>query len=69
MGAELFNDMGEAALMYTEETGDEKVHFVQLPTQDGSLGYAADWHPTEATHEVAAEYLAEEIKKTLSGEE
>lgn len=65
MGAELFNDVGEAALFYSEDNNDDKVHFLQLPTQDGTLGYAADWHPTEATHEVAAEYLAGEIKTTL----
>lgn len=65
MGAELFNDVGEAALFYSEENSDDKVHFLQLPTQDGTLGYAADWHPTEATHEVAAEYLAGEIKTAL----
>ncbi|MGN1416836.1 MAG: GDSL-type esterase/lipase family protein, partial [Oscillospiraceae bacterium] len=65
MGAELFNDVGEAALFYSENNNDDKVHFLQLPTQDGTLGYAADWHPTEATHEVAAEYLAGEIKTAL----
>lgn len=65
MGAELFNDVGEAALFYSEENSDDKVHFLQLPTQDGTLGFAADWHPTEATHQVAAEYLAGEIKNTL----
>lgn len=65
MGAELFNDVGEAALKFSEENGDDKVHFLQLPTQDGSLGFAADWHPTEGTHQVAAEYLAGEIKNTL----
>lgn len=65
MGAELFTDAAEAAIAYSEENGDDKVHFLQLPTQDGTLGYAADWHPTEATHEVAAEYLAGEIKNTL----
>ncbi|MGN0695516.1 MAG: GDSL-type esterase/lipase family protein [Oscillospiraceae bacterium] len=65
MGAELFNDVGEAALFYSEDNSDDKVHFLQLPTQDGTLGYAADWHPTEATHQVAAEYLAGEIKTAL----
>ncbi|MGN0691401.1 MAG: GDSL-type esterase/lipase family protein [Oscillospiraceae bacterium] len=65
MGAELFNDVGEAALFYSEDNNDDKVHFLQLPTQDGTLGYAADWHPTEATHQVAAEYLAGEIKTAL----
>lgn len=65
MGAQLFTDAAEAAIAFSEETGDTKVHYIQLPTQDGSLGYAADWHPTEATHEVAAEYLSGEIKNTL----
>lgn len=66
MGAELFNDMGEAAIEYADENSDEKVHFVQLPTQDGTAGYAADWHPTEKTHEITAEYLANEIKTALN---
>lgn len=65
MGAELFNDMGEGALEYADENSDEKIHIVKLPTQDGTTGYAADWHPTEKTHEASAEYLVGEIKTAL----
>lgn len=65
MGAGMLTSVMEAAITFSEETGDTKVHYVQLPTQDGSLGYAADWHPTEATHELAAEVMVNEIKTVM----
>jgi len=53
--------MCAAAENYTAESGDENISVFRLPTQDGSTGYAADWHPTEATHELAAEALSQYI--------
>lgn len=65
MGSELYNTIEDVVYDYTKETGDAKVHAFKLPTQDASLGYAADWHPVEANHEIASEAMAEEIKTVM----
>ena len=57
MGDELFPCVEEAVSRYTGETGDTRVETLRFRPQDGSIGYAADWHPTEATQELAAETL------------
>lgn len=63
----LVKTMAEAMKAYMDETGDQKVHAVQYDLQDGNNdGYAADWHPTEATHEKASAKLTEEIKKVMN---
>ena len=61
MGAELYDAICTAAENYTAETGDENISVFRLSTQNGSTGYAADWHPTAATHDIAAAELAEYI--------
>ena len=66
MGAEVFTGVKMAVEQYTTETGDTKVTSLRLPMQDGSTGYAADWHPTEATHEIAAQAMAEEIQRLMA---
>lgn len=66
MGDTLYKAMCAAAENYTAETGDEKVSTLHLTAQDGSKnGYAADWHPTAASHDVAAAETAEMIKSVL----
>lgn len=66
MGNTLFEAMGEAVGEYIKETGDKKVHLVKFDVQNGNVdGYAADWHPTEATHEKASDALAAEIKEVM----
>ncbi|NLZ45119.1 MAG: hypothetical protein GX896_00335 [Clostridiales bacterium] len=65
MGANLYSSVEEVCYNYTEETGDSKVHPFKFDTQDGTLGYAADWHPTEATHEKSSQSLVEFIKETM----
>lgn len=65
MGQGLYTPMEIAVKKYIEETGDERVHAIKLPNQDGSLGYAADWHPTEATHTKTAQIVADEINKIM----
>lgn len=57
----LFEAVCAAAEEYTALTGDERITAVHLPVQDGSKGYAADYHPTAATHSDAAVLLAEKI--------
>ena len=49
-----------------EESGDAKISTFQFKTQDGNAnGYAADWHPTAKTHDIAAAELTEYIKSLM----
>ena len=61
MGAELYDAICTASENYTAETGDENISVFRFSTQNGSTGYAADWHPTAATHDIAAAELADYI--------
>ena len=65
MGDSLLPSIREAVRRYTEETGDANLEALHLPPQDGSTGFAADWHPTEATHAKAAKILADRIRVVL----
>lgn len=66
MGQDLNSNMKQAYLDYTKETGDENVAFLDFPIQNGNEdGYAADWHPTEATHEKSSEVLVAKIKEDM----
>ncbi len=65
MGDSLYKGVEKAVELYSTETGDTKISSLRLTPQNGSTGYAADWHPTEATHEIAAGEAAAEIKKIL----
>ena len=66
MGDRLFKAVEDAAGRYTEETGDTNISTYHFTPQDGSTGFAADWHPTEATHQIAADGLVEEIKSLMN---
>ncbi len=66
MGANLYPAVEAAVAQYTADTGDTKVSSLKLTPQNGSTGYAADWHPTAATHDIAAEELVTEIKRILA---
>ena len=57
MGDGLFPCVEEAVRRYTLETGDANVRTLRFWAQDGSTGYVADWHPTEATQQKAADLL------------
>lgn len=65
MGAELYDAMCAAAESYIAETGDDNISTFRLSTQDGSTGYAADWHPTAATHDIAAAEMADYINASV----
>lgn len=65
MGADLYDAMCMAAENYTAETGDDNISTFRLSTQDGSTGYAADWHPTAATHDIAASEMADYINASV----
>ncbi|MCF0242124.1 MAG: hypothetical protein HUK25_05760 [Treponema sp.] len=62
MGAELFPNIQNAVKEYSEETGDENVFTFKLP-QASVL--AADWHPAEKSHQVAAESLVKKIETLI----
>lgn len=65
MGTDLCEAMHSAVDTYISETGDEKVSYMDFAVQAAADGWAADWHPTEATHTKAADKLAEEIRKIV----
>ena len=63
MGDRLYPCVKDAVNRYKEATGDTNVRPLHFPPQNGSTGYAADWHPTEATHEQAAAFLVEKLNQ------
>jgi len=65
MGAELYPCIEDAVEQYVKATADAKVHTMNFATQSMADGIAADWHPSEKTHEKAAQKLAEEIKGVM----
>lgn len=65
MGDRLMVGVKKAYEKYTEETGDSNISTFHFKPQDGSTGYAADWHPTAATHDIAAADLSEYIKSLM----
>lgn len=65
MGAELYSCIEDAAERYVGETGDTKVHTMKFDAQSMADGIAADWHPSEKTHEKAAEKLSGKIKEVM----
>ncbi|MBR4626773.1 MAG: GDSL family lipase [Ruminococcus sp.] len=50
---------------YRAKTGDNSIMCYLSPTQSYSDGYGADWHPSEATHKINAEILADKIRTVL----
>mgnify|MGYP000007660219 FL=1 len=65
MGARLFPRICEACRIYSAETGDRNIHTFELPEQDGTIGYVADYHPLHGAHEKAADVLNREIKTVM----
>ncbi len=66
MGTRIYSRVEQAYITYAKETGDRNIEAFRFDAQNGNQdGYAADWHPTEATHEKAAEALTEEIKTVM----
>ena len=62
MNDDLYPAVEEAVKQYIAETGDENISSLHFTPQDGSTGYAADGHPTEATHALAAKMLIEHLR-------
>ncbi len=65
MGADLYSCIEDAANRYIAETGDDKVYTMRFDTQNSADGIAADWHPSEKTHEKAAQKLVAKIKEVM----
>lgn len=65
MGDSLFTSVQKAVEQYKEETGDTNIDTMKFDVQSPSDGYAADWHPTEATHTKAAEKLTAKIRELM----
>ena len=63
MGDRLYPCVKEAVSRYRQETDDANVRPLHFTPQNGSTGFAADWHPTEATHEQAASFLTEKLNQ------
>lgn len=67
MGGELYQSIEDAVSAYTDETGDSNVSAFRLSQQDmNANGIAADWHPSEKSHEVAANELSEYIRSLMN---
>ena len=65
MGADLYSCIEDAVDRYTAETGDAKVYTMKFDQQSQADGIAADWHPSEKTHEKASEKLSAKIKEVM----
>ncbi len=55
----------KAAELFRKNTGYEDIYTMRFTPHDGKLGFAADWHPSPATHDKTAKALAERIKKIV----
>ncbi len=63
MGDTLYPYIEDAVTKYKEESGDTKISSMKFDVQLSSDGYAVDWHPSEKTHEKAADKLVSYIKE------
>lgn len=67
MGQDLCKAIDTVVSEYTSESGDERISAFRLTVQDGGKnGYAADWHPTAASHDIAAQEMAAEIQRIMA---
>lgn len=65
MGSGLYKCVEEAVATYSSETGDTSVYAMKLENQDQADGIAADWHPTEKTHEKVSDVVSDKLKEIL----
>lgn len=57
--------MEKAVEIFRERSGFEQIYTMRLTPHDGKLGYGADWHPSPATHDKAAEALSAKIREIM----
>ncbi|MBQ7919791.1 MAG: hypothetical protein IJ324_07630 [Lachnospiraceae bacterium] len=58
----------KAVEIYREQCGDERITYLYIAPDDGTRGYAVDFHPAPATHALASEVVVEKIKKLIKFE-
>ncbi len=46
--------------------GDNRISFLEFPTQTGALGYGCLYHPSLQTHQQMADFLVQEVKKQMA---
>ncbi|MBR0132730.1 MAG: GDSL family lipase, partial [Lachnospiraceae bacterium] len=63
MGQDLCPAVEDTVNRYKTETGDNEVYYLKLDQQGSEV--VVDWHPTEASHEHAADQVSEFIKSIL----
>lgn len=67
MGGSLFNAIEGAVAEYTAETDDTNIHTLKFDQQNMDVdGIAADWHPSEKTHEKASDKLVDKVKEIMN---
>lgn len=67
MGGSLFKAIEDSVAEYTAETGDTNIHTLKFDQQNMDAdGIAADWHPSEKTHEKASDKLVEKVKEIMN---
>ena len=66
MGDRLYPFVEKAAAAYSAETGDRRIACMPFTPQLPEDGFVADYHPTEATHQKAAEKITEEIRRIMN---
>ncbi len=66
MGDRLYPYVEQAVKGYTRETGDSNISAMKFDEQLAADGYAADFHPSEATHRKAASKLTAQIRKLMN---
>lgn len=62
---EIFPYVEKAVELFREKTGYTGISAMKFTPHDGKLGYGADWHPSPATHDIAAKALAEKIREIM----
>lgn len=65
MGDRLYPYLEQAVSSYTRQSGDSNLSAMKFDVQLEADGYAADFHPSRATHRKAADKLAAYIRELM----
>lgn len=65
MGDDLYSAVADAVERYQTKTGDANVYSFKFDVQSYNDGFAADWHPTDATHTKASIKLTAKIREIM----
>ncbi len=66
MGDSLYPRVEAAVAEHIHQTGDQHISCMPFVPQREEDGYAADYHPTPATHQKAALHLTQHLKKLMN---